>query len=638
MSEKEKLLNNIDIQVKRIDNIRNIVLKYNDDFVSNVDKVLIYLNKLHDKIIKDNIPERYYKVLDIDIVNVKNIFRLDENLINEKFCEENNISSDTINHLIVTSINEEVILRNVEPLLFKLDFFEKLDFFNTNLVIVGANGSGKTTLSNELKKSIEIKQGVVISAQRVLIIPTFGAISDSKQTKQKLSKIQSKVRDSKITFNTENNGNSYSIMHEIGDEFMALLNNLLAERSYIRNQHCDKMNQGIVSGAAPKTNLDKAIKLWNFLIEHREITCDGVNFYLSGNNIEQYEAYKMSDGEKVILYFISQVLQAPENGFIIIDEPEMYLHKTILNKLWDLLEQERKDCLFAYLTHDLEFASSRNAKKIWIKSFIFPDKWEFEPLPENVIPEELLMKLLGSSKPILFCEGKVRGSIDVKIYNILFSNLTIIPVETCKDVINYTKAYNKIENKTKSAVGIIDSDFRTQEEIDILKNNSIYTLPFSEVENLLLNEVFLRAFAKKILTDEKIIASIKDKIVAKLEQDIELQVSNYLSAKINHFFTFSHVEKGNTISEVNSKFEDFQSQIKIHEWYKERKVEIQKIISDKNYTKVLQIYNNKGLFQIVGQSLSIGDFKERAIRFLIESEDMKNEIRKAFPCDLLSNL
>ncbi|GHV17087.1 hypothetical protein FACS1894169_11730 [Bacteroidia bacterium] len=76
------------------------------------------------------------------------------------------------------------------------------------------------------------------------------------------------------------------------------------------------------------------------------------------DGVNVYQPIQMSDGEKVLLFLIAQVLQAPKDGFIVVDEPEMYLHKTILKKLWDRLEKERPDCLFIYLTHDLDFATS----------------------------------------------------------------------------------------------------------------------------------------------------------------------------------------------------------------------------------------------------------------------------------------
>lgn len=87
---------------------------------------------------------------------------------------------------------------------------------------------------------------------------------------------------------------------------------------------------------------------------------------------------------------------APEKALIIVDEPEGYLHESIINKLWDILEKLRSDCVFIYLTHDLTFASSRRGNKFWMKNFTYPDNWEIVTITENEIPESLLMEILGS--------------------------------------------------------------------------------------------------------------------------------------------------------------------------------------------------------------------------------------------------
>ncbi|WP_161565226.1 AAA family ATPase [Campylobacter jejuni] len=77
----------------------------------------------------------------------------------------------------------------------------------------------------------------------------------------------------------------------------------------------------------------------------------------------------MSDGERAILYLIMYVL-CIEEKIILIDEPELHLHPSLTNKLWDVLEKHRQDCLFIYITHDLNFASSHtNSDKFWIKSY-----------------------------------------------------------------------------------------------------------------------------------------------------------------------------------------------------------------------------------------------------------------------------
>ncbi len=70
-----------------------------------------------------------------------------------------------------------------------------------------------------------------------------------------------------------------------------------------------------------------------------------------------YSGTEMSDGERVALYLMAQILCVPSQSIIIIDESEVYLHKSIMNRLWDKLEEYRKDCLFIYITHDIQFAT-----------------------------------------------------------------------------------------------------------------------------------------------------------------------------------------------------------------------------------------------------------------------------------------
>lgn len=60
-------------------------------------------------------------------------------------------------------------------------------------------------------------------------------------------------------------------------------------------------------------------------------------------------------------YLIGEVLCAPENSIIIIDEPEMHIHVSLIKHLFDLIETERPDCAFIYLTHSMDFAFSRQS-------------------------------------------------------------------------------------------------------------------------------------------------------------------------------------------------------------------------------------------------------------------------------------
>jgi ABC-type dipeptide/oligopeptide/nickel transport system ATPase component len=573
---------------------------------------LINLFELLKKIVEESdLSYNYINQFQNDITQAMNLFPYKDQQSLEFIG-----SSDIIQLRLNISTKQNAIEHIVNQIQFNFDFFNKLGFFRDNVVAIGANGSGKTSLSNDLKKYLT-QNGVVISAQKVLLIPTFSGISNSNMTAQKLQTSQIADKSLKTTYTTENNGNAYHILVQLGGEFQVLLDNLLAERSAIINGFCNDLKKGGTDIKVPTTKLDIALEIWNKLIQHRTIHCvDGINITLESIQNASYPAFQMSDGEKVVLYFIAQVLQAPQSGFIIVDEPEMYLHKTILTKLWDRLERERQDCIFIYLTHDLDFAVSRTrSKKVWIKSFSYPDKWEIESIPENDVPEALLMELLGSRKNILFCEGKNK-SLDTKIYSTLFPEYTISPVDSCFDVIHFTKSFNRIPNITTKAFGIIDADHHGQERLKRLEADCVFSFSMAEIENLFFDEKFLGLLASQLLKEDDVIENIKLDVLALLENDIELQIANYISTKINYYFKNSHVSKGNSKIEVETNYSKFTGEIKLEEWYLQRKSELQDVIKTKDYIRALQIYNNKGLRTVGNKHFKISDFTERALKLL----------------------
>ncbi len=521
--------------------------------------------------------------------------------------------------------NTANIINHYHQLEFNLDFFEKIGFFNSNVVAIGANGSGKTTLSNKFKTYLQ-NNGVVISAQRILLVPSFNAIANPSQTANELK--QAQLRD-------KSNKNDREFGH-LQQEFSIVLKNLLAENIAAGNMYRKKSIELFQTGKQIEepslTNLDKTFEIWNSLIEHRKIDCqDGINITAISDDGRSYPAIQMSDGEKVMLYLIGQVLQAPLNGFIVIDEPEMYLHKTILKKLWDSLEKERQDCLFIYLTHDLDFATSRaTAKKIWIKSFTHPDKWEIEDIPTDEIPETLLFELLGSRKNILFCEGQ-KGSIDERVFSILFPELTIMPVGSCFDVINHTKAFNKLTTVNTTAIGLIDSDHHDTSRLASLKDEKIYNFSISEVENLFLDEKFLKKMASQLLVDIAEIEKVKNDVIEELDKLKVIQTSNYVSTKINYYFKDSHVSKGNSLDQVETNFQTFSDKIEITEWYGTRITELENIVANKDYKKTISVFNNKGLKSIAMKHLKISDFTERSIKLLLSDIDAQEILIDYFP-------
>lgn len=514
-------------------------------------------------------------------------------------------------------------------------FYKSLGFAQENTVVVGANGCGKTTLANTLQKSLNVKDGIVIPAQKLLIIPTFSSTPNYTAAAEAYKQYQREILDDKQTFNASKEDDiPWGTTQQYGSEFKKVLATLYSERMAKRNNFCDAYERGEeLTRQQLQSALDVVINIWNFLIEHRTLQCDDSNnLILTGECVNgSYPAFQMSDGERIILYLVGRVLLAPERALIIIDEPEMYLHKTIVDKLWNKLEWERRDCIFLYLTHDLQFAASRDAKKCWIRSFEYPSKWNIEEIQDNVIPEELLLKLLGSRKKILFCEGK-RNSLDSKIFELLFEDYTITPVETCKDVINFTKAFNKIPNTVAKAYGIIDRDFRSEEQLEKLKQQNVFSYDVAEIENLFLLPDVIAGFAK-YKQEQCDIEEIKARILIKFKQDKQSQISQYVSSAINAYFKSSHISVGNKKEEVEQNFQKFISEVDINKLFNERESYINDVIANKKYEKAIMLYNNKGLHSVIEKYFNMGDYRHRALDYLRGTKEIES-IKRIFPDQL----
>ncbi|MBL0119922.1 MAG: ATP-binding protein [Saprospiraceae bacterium] len=111
------------------------------------------------------------------------------------------------------------------------------------------------------------------------------------------------------------------------------------------------------------------------------------------------------------MYLIGQCLCIPENSIIIIDEPEIHIHKSLVDKLWNQIESHIQNKLLIYITHDLDFASSRtDAKKIWIQEYNGNNQWFWEdtPVDEN-LPEGLMLEIIGNRKDVIFVKVKAEN-------------------------------------------------------------------------------------------------------------------------------------------------------------------------------------------------------------------------------------
>ena len=481
----------------------------------------------------------------------------------------------------------------------KLNSQESISIDSKNIVIIGANGAGKTRFGTDIETRYN-KKTHRISAQKSLSMP--------KEVSPK-SKVRAKSEFLYGYFNENNPSNN--IQFKIGrrwgenpntfllndyDKLMILLHTEEYEES-IKFKEEYTPGQGTEK---PITKLDRIQNVWEYVLPYRKLVkkAGSIETHPTETPDSRYNASEMSDGERVIFYLIGAVISVPENSIIVIDEPEMHIHKSITKKLWDKIEQERTDCTFIYLTHDIDFASSRQeATKIWAKAFD-GTSWDYEILKDNSkFPEQLYLEILGSRKPILFIEGD-DSSIDYKLLQLIFTDYTIKPLGSCQKVFETTKSFNEQKGfHNIESFGIIDRDRRTDEEVEHIKNPNIWVALVAEIENFLLLEEIVKIVAKCMMKDPgNIFIAVKEKVISFFETQVDQQALEHTIARIERIFK-SAIDNSavKQFEELESSLNEFWKKQNFKDIYTEIKTAFDDLIKSKDYNKILKVFNNKGM-------------------------------------------
>ena len=218
--------------------------------------------------------------------------------------------------------------------------------------------------------------------------------------------------------------------------------------------------------------------------------------------IEPYSISQMSDGERNAVLMAAQVLTADARTILLIDEPERHLHRSIIEPFLAALFEQRNDCKFIVATHETSLpVTFSNSQVIVTRSCHWsnnaPSAWEIDVLEKDSdLPEDIKRSILGARRRVLFVEGK-QNKLDVRLYQRLFPNVTVIPIGNCDDVqravsgIRSTQSLNNIE-----AFGLIDRDDRTAENVLKLADNNVHVLDAYSVESLYYCPEAIRAVAE----------------------------------------------------------------------------------------------------------------------------------------------
>lgn len=495
-----------------------------------------------------------------------------------------------------------------------------------SLLIIGANGSGKTRLGTWIDlNSPQSAKVHRISAQKSLAMPDNTTPMSIDRAEKDLLYGYADANGTLFNYKSGHKWHGKPAISPL-DDYNKLMVYLFSDNIEETAKYVTTAKKTTERVEPPVTKLDLVKKIWETILPHRELIVGGLRLQttIKGQENATYNSSEMSDGERVIFYLIGQCLAAPEDGIIIIDEPEIHLHKSVQAPLWQEIEKLRPDCLFIYMTHDVDFAASlQDVQKIWLKSFN-GTTWEWETISEvEGLPETLLIEILGSRKSVIFVEGDI-GSYDVALYTALLQEFLVIPRGSCTQVIQSVKALrNNPQLHHLEIYGLIDRDRRVQKEIDALEIDNIYTLEVAEVENLFCTQEILSHVSNKLeRLPENDFQTIQTFIFNKLQSEIETQVSLKVASEIKHKLNYFN-EKISGKDKLQNTLSSLFSSIDVPTIYDDAYNSFLNLINEKNYKELLKIYNRKTLASQISPSLGLGknELTELILRLVKNKEN-----------------
>ncbi|MDE5607845.1 MAG: DUF4435 domain-containing protein [Muribaculaceae bacterium] len=439
----------------------------------------------------------------------------------------------------------------------------QLPLCTQSLVIIGANGSGKSRFATTLAKNLG-ERAYRIGALHG-IYGAGGKIADTPDIDRLLERLRRDEMDTLLAF---------------------------------------KLRRTADAGATLEhTPLDSLISLWREIYPNHNILLDSTQFAFTRDDSTDdspYSAGRLSDGERAVLYLIAAMLYAPAGAVVLVDSPEMFLHPTVMQSLWNRLEQLRPDCTMVYTTHDFEFASTRQgASVIWVRDY-YPvnSQWDYEILPPgSPLSDEMYMSLIGARKPVLFIEGDGVRSIDSKLYPLIFKDYTVKSLGSCNKVIEATRTFNDLNTLHHMVSrGIVDRDRRDAGEVDYLRRKNILVPDVAEIENLLLLEEVVRAVASARGYNESTVARrVRQAVIKMFAAEYREQALMHTRHHVKRTVEYRIDGRFTDISQLEKHIAGLVDEIRPRRYYEDLCRQFKQYIADADYESILRVYNQKSM-------------------------------------------
>lgn len=499
------------------------------------------------------------------------------------------------------------------------------------LTIIGGSGAGKSKFMDKL---------TALTGDRAYCLSAVSAPFPEREESQRVGSIDMLYREmagSSPYMRTDAVSELDKLIYMLfTDEFEYLLS--------VKQEHYDASGSPV---KLKRTRLDKLAAIWERVFPgNRIVRAKGTMMFATASGGDLITTASLSQGEQTVLYYAAAVLYAMPRAVIFVDSPSLFLHPTVLNNLWNSIEELRPDCTFVYNSVDVEFVNSRtNNVCVWVKSYDAENEaWDYEIVTPGNFSEDLFVDLVGTRKPILFIEGDARHSIDARLYPLVFQDCTVKPLGSCDKVIESTRTFNDLRNMHHlESRGIVDRDRRTDPEVEYLRRKSVMVPDVAEVENIFLLEGVIRAMAVRRAKDpHRVFSRVAKAVEDEFRRRFDEQALQHVRHRVKREVECRIDAKFSCITAMETHLRSLINLLKPREQYNELRKQFQDILARHDYAAILKVFNHKPMLSDCGVAHLLG-FKNKdeyiygVISVLKEdspqSDAIREAVRRAFRVD-----
>ncbi|MBU9312769.1 ATP-binding protein [Burkholderia multivorans] len=276
---------------------------------------------------------------------------------------------------------------------------------------------------------------------------------------------------------------------------------------------------------------------------------------------------KLSGGEREIAFVVGQIERFElQNGILLIDEPELHLNPEMVRNWVSYLRDTVQEGQTWIATHSMEAVEAAGLEC----TFVIQRDLETKRVRDvkSLVDQPVLSVLsaaVGSpafslaKKRFMFIEGDRQGVERDKFFRLcgLLMNtgdIRFMEGGGCKEVERKVEACKILAESADQQInvgGIVDMDFRQEEEVTRLTTLGLYVLPFHEIENAFIYPRALNQIISRLggsTTGEELVRNVADKLAGKWIFGRAKSVSDINIINVRELNTFwanikwSHIE------------------------------------------------------------------------------------------------